>query len=448
MKKIILIPANTDFNRGDQALVWESVRVIQDVYEKQNIEIKLIISSKKAIEKGAVKQTQKFLKLQYIDSILKHPNRFFLKHAEEKINYGLAGYVKFGIVSVFDFLRSIFLLFPIAFLNKIGLLFYPKEAKKAYLYFKESDAVFVKGGGFIHSYGSSSDFYRLYYVLFLLLIAIRFKKKIYILPNSIGPLKNIFAKRLVLFILKRCSLITVRESISRNFVAQDLSLPVKSFLDFGYYLEEEKNFDSELYLKNKIPMDKPIVGLTLRPDRTLLQGGNSDKYKNYINSFVDLVCFLNKKDYHVCFFAHTLGPSANENDELAIKAVIKALPQYADFSFVLDSNLSCKETMMLYSHCKFFVGTRFHSVIFSQNMGVPTIAISYGGNKGEGIMRDLGLSDYVIKMSEVSGDSLINMFKKLEENQISYKKILEQLKLTKYQSRSELISLIRHKEAL
>ena len=32
MKKIIIVPGNTDLNRGDQALIWESVRLVKEVY--------------------------------------------------------------------------------------------------------------------------------------------------------------------------------------------------------------------------------------------------------------------------------------------------------------------------------------------------------------------------------------------------------------------------------
>ena len=34
MKKVLLLPNNTDLNRGDQALVWESIRLIEDIYNR------------------------------------------------------------------------------------------------------------------------------------------------------------------------------------------------------------------------------------------------------------------------------------------------------------------------------------------------------------------------------------------------------------------------------
>lgn len=35
MKKILILPTNLDLNRGDQALVWEAARLIEDVYGKE-----------------------------------------------------------------------------------------------------------------------------------------------------------------------------------------------------------------------------------------------------------------------------------------------------------------------------------------------------------------------------------------------------------------------------
>lgn len=443
MKKIILLPANTDFNRGDQALVWESVRVIQDVFKDEAYDIKLVLSSKREIEMNGIAQTQKKLNLGYIDSILKHPNRFFIKHAEQKVNYGKFGYFLFGIVAIFDFIKSLFLLVPVRVINQVGLLFYSDEAKKSFNAIKEADSVFVKGGGFLHSYGSPSDFYRLYYIVYLVLLSIRFKKKIFIFPNSIGPLKNKLASSLVKYTLKRCRFITVRESISYNFVKEKLGLPVGQFMDFGYHLKENKAFDPVQYMRKKVATTKPIVGITLRPDRTLTEGGKQNKYLRYIDSFVKLVKYLNNEGYYVCFFAHTLGPSANENDELAIRDVISSLDAKAEYSYIVDKTLSCEETMMLYSQCKFFIGTRFHSVIFAQNMGIPTIAISYGGNKGDGIMGDLKLNDFVIKMEDVSGDKIISIFNNLVSSQEKYREILRNHRSEVEKNRNQLITEIK-----
>ncbi|MGB9618803.1 MAG: hypothetical protein ACPL7K_00145, partial [Armatimonadota bacterium] len=63
----------------------------------------------------------------------------------------------------------------------------------------------------------------------------------------------------------------------------------------------------------------------------------------------------------------------------------------------------------------YLVGTRFHSVVFAQGLGIPSMAIAYGGNKANGIMGDMGLADYVVPIDKVTEEQLCNMFDSLIE---------------------------------
>ena len=65
-EKVILIPGNTDLNRGDQALVWESINIIKDVYDSPEIILM------KGDDHRQYAQTEK-LGYPMIDTILKHP---------------------------------------------------------------------------------------------------------------------------------------------------------------------------------------------------------------------------------------------------------------------------------------------------------------------------------------------------------------------------------------
>src|SRR5690606_12358492 len=76
----------------------------------------------------------------------------------------------------------------------------------------------------------------------------------------------------------------------------------------------------------------------------------------------------------------------------------------------INENLTCEVLKAVYSNFYFFVGTRFHSIIFSLTSIVPSIAIGYGGNKAKGIMGDFSLNEYVVQIHEVNTQQLINMF--------------------------------------
>jgi colanic acid/amylovoran biosynthesis protein len=430
MKKIILIPSNTDLNRGDQALVWESINVINDVCRYNHEETKILLVQSGSDNSEINLQTNQTRKQGYdfIVPLLKHPGR----HIKNKTSrYGLKIMILWGMQALIDLLTSSLLLVRIKWVNEIGKCFLDVKQVNALQKFKRADAIFVKGGGMIHSYDSITDIYTVYYLMFQIMVAIRYGKDVYILPNSIGPLKNKLVKLLVGRILKRCKLVTVRENISYKIVHDDLKIPAYRFYDLGFYLTPS-NKDWSFYLKDKgVPIkEKKCVVVTMRPYRFAGYENAERLYSNYIASIVNLVSNLVKRGYHVTFFAHTLGPSVHEDDRIALRNAISQLsePCRKDISYIEDESLTCEDVEKIYSYYNFMVGTRFHSVIFSLNVGVPAIAIAYGGNKSRGIMRDIGLEDFVLNIDELHDNSIIECFIALEKRKDEYLRKLENAK--------------------
>lgn len=443
MKNVILIPSNTDLNRGDQALVWESIRLIDDVYGKGEVCCKLMADLSDRDLDLQTNQTRK-LGLEFVDSLLKHPGRRFLNKTNDSNSYSKSTIVGWGIQATIDYLHTFLLLSKIHSLRKLGELFLSKNERATLAEIKKADAIFVKGGGFIHSYGALTDAYFVYFLTFHIRLATAYGKNVYMLPNSIGPLKNSIAKRIAIKALKNCKLVTVRESISQELLSS-IGVTSKSYPDLGFYLSPSET-DMGGYLKSHdVPLNQKKVIMTLRPYR--FQGHNNPEklYKEYINGFVILVNELVGQGYHVTFMAHTLGPSSHEDDRLAIKSVLEALTDEVRqlTSYIEDVNLTCKDVEKIYSYYDYMVGTRFHSVIFSLNVGVPSIAIAYGGNKGKGIMKVLGNDDFSIDMDKVRNDELVKVFKKLESQKNNYLMNLSEKRNIINEQRNVLIGEIR-----
>ena len=291
---------------------------------------------------------------------------------------------------------------------------------------RKADAVFVKGGGFLHSYGSITDAYLMYYLTYHIRLALALGKRVIILPNSIGPLKNRIAKNIVLKCLQECALVTVRENISKKCL-EDLGIESAYFPDLGFYLRPVEQEMSSYLKKHGVPIDTKKVVITLRPYRFNGSSNHHELYKNYLFGVKNLVDYLVNYGYHVTFMAHTLGPSAHENDSVAITEVLSLLrgKTLSAVTFIEDYNLNCRDIEKIYSYYDYMVGTRFHSVIFSLNMYVPSIAISYGGNKGNGVMKDLENNEFSVDMDKIHANTLIEMFRNLE---IQKKEYIENLK--------------------
>jgi colanic acid/amylovoran biosynthesis protein len=421
MKEIIIIPGCTDLNRGDQALVWETAELIRAVNPECNFTVLESGTNPDDIELQS-RQTR-VLGYTILPKVLRHPSRISNTKTKKSIKYTKLDYLLWGFQSIIDLIYTSALLSRFSVINNFGKLFLSASQIESLKRFQEANLIAVKGGGFIHAYGRVSDFYTMYFSLYHILLAHRFQKDVIVFPNSIGPVKGYFTRKLVKYVLRNCKLITAREQVSLNYLSEDLKIKAKLYPDLGFYLKNTASGGLSYLIDKGVPIGaKKTVGITLRPYRFPNSEDPEQRYKEYIaeiNAFVKLAV---ENDYHPIFFAHTLGPGSHEDDRLAIIDVRKTLNQNLldQTTYIEDFNLNCIDVMDLYSHLDFMVGTRFHSVIFALNVNVPSIAIAYGGNKSFGIMNDMKLPEFVYPIEKFSGQTLFNLMESGIENKADY----------------------------
>ena len=214
-KQILIVPSNTDLNRGDQSLTWESINIAKELYPDGKIFLY------KSVEKYAdgVNVNEQTIRLghSFLTRLLSHPKR---SDSKREVRYSRIRVFKWGLRGFSDLIRTSLLLFPSKVVNKCAYYLLSNEQKKTYDKFLNLDCIIVKGGGFLHSYGGLFDPYIMYFQLFDVLLANRLNKRIIILPNSIGPLKNSIASKVVLYSLSKCNFVFTREGVSHNFLTE------------------------------------------------------------------------------------------------------------------------------------------------------------------------------------------------------------------------------------
>jgi colanic acid/amylovoran biosynthesis protein len=403
--KAIIVPSITDLNKGDQALVWESHRLIKDtnMYD----EIYILNSGDTGEEKNMLSRQSKLQGFMFAENILGHPRRGIHKDTEyiEDSTMALARQV---IHAGIDFIKTSVL---VSICNHLSLvkLFYPGRVFETVKLFARVDTVFVKGGGFIHAHGEMKAPYYMWYSLFYMRLAKALGKKVVVLPNSYGPFKGILVKNQVRKVLSQLDLVYAREHVSARKLGQLLNKNIPVEMDLGFFLRGS-NQDEAVKILNKYdlsPGDK-LVGMTLRPWRFPGKSNPGELYTRYLDSMEALSKHLLNSGYKIVLCNQSLGPNAHENDCFAIKDLLARVnhPRVV----WINEDLTCEVLKVLYANFYFFIGTRFHSIIFSLTSLVPSIAIGYGGNKAKGIMSDLGLDQYIIQIEDIEPVSLINMF--------------------------------------
>lgn len=436
--KVLIVPGNTDLNRGDQALTWESIEIAKSVFGKP--EIYLYKANEENSNQSKINYQTSALGHKFLSRILLHPRR---NQKNNVVKFTKLHLLKWGIRALLDTFLTLMLLSKFRLFNQISLTFLNKEQKETYFKYKELTAVFVKGGGFLHSYGKITDAYVMYFQLFDALLANRLGIKVYILPNSIGPLKNGLAKRIVTHVLKNASLVYVRESESQKFLK---SIGIDSILspDLGFYLKPS-DIDFKTYLLERgVPIGtKKNIAITLRPYR--FDGSNHPEalYNNYVVQFENIINSLLSKNFSVSLIAHTLGPSAHENDSIPLLEIYKKFEDSKDVLYLYDKNLTSKDVEKIYSYYDLVIGTRFHSVIFALNVNTPSIAIAYGGNKAVGIMNDLDLAQYVVPIENPDARRILELVTSVFENSSEIEKKIEAYRKVLFLERNKILNTIK-----
>ena len=436
-KTILILPGCDDKNRGDQALIWESVRVAKDSG---------LIGRYYMLTDDTSSTQSKKEGIYNVSPILPHPSSHY-KNVHDNRRYSIFIKVLWGFAALTDFIRFAPLQYPI--IRCFFRLFLSRKQRKTLDVFKKADAAVVKGGGFLHNSNGLVEIYKIYYFLYHINLALAFGIPVYVMPNSFGSFEGKITRKMVEKTLKKCKIVYSRESISQKILKKQCNINSILSMDLGAYLLKDEKMDGYKYLKNRgIPIDdKKCISITVRPYRFPDNNNPDVAYSLYKDSVVELIKHLINNNYFPVLIEHVYSNNFNECDYKCIEEIVIQLNSdkvsNKDYSFIIDRKLNCRQLKELYSYFYCIIGTRFHSVIFSIFENVPAIAITYGGNKGQGIMNDLGLSEYAIPIDKVNDTILISTFNKLCKQYDNIIEILEDRKLDSLKQRDKIVKMLK-----
>jgi colanic acid/amylovoran biosynthesis protein len=419
MSSAIIIPEMTDLNRGDQALIWEAIRLLR---ESEIISSIALLEEPRA-GKGANPQIVQSRKRaeEVLEVILKHPARGTQSTAE--IQPGLQRRIFMGARGGYDWFRMRRLLQNVEERKWRhvwkGLSGSERRTIEAFV---EAQAIIVKGGGAFHAYSSSAYWeYYLWYNSFHIFLALALNKRVVVLPNSFGPFPGRRIRRVVRNAFSRVEWLAARESISAEVLGKVLGRNVAVKTDLGFFLRPRYSSRVDAILREWRGTD--VVTVTVRPWRF---PGNRDPegaYLRYIRSIAEVIDWARSEGLRPVVVPHCLGPGAHEDDRKAI-GHLSSLMGEESLEVANTEGMDCEEVAALYGAAIITVGTRFHSVVFSLAQGTPSLAIGYGGNKAKGILADLGLAQWYLPIEKAEGRKVVGMTQDLLASKIRVRRTL------------------------
>ena len=210
------------------------------------------------------------------------------------------------------------------------------------------DVVISGGGSLLQDVTSLRS---LFYYLFIIFIGVLCCKKVIIFAQGIGPINNKIARAIAKNILKRVSLVTVRDERSKNLLAQ---------WGINSVLVDDPVWGINL----KTPAPRNKVGIQLRDWKYM----NDDFFLNLVRKIADdfsdkeicIYSFQDKQDKDICLrFENYLHL---ENPQVKTKI-------FYDMS-VNDITESMRDL-------EYLIAMRYHAVMIGIKYGIKTLAINY-----------------------------------------------------------------------
>lgn len=277
--------------------------------------------------------------------------------------------------------------------------------------FCEADfAVFVPGGYFIAPHLAHTYWFR---HVAAVLAARWLGLPIHFYACTIGPFHGSYNRWLAQLALNHSHLIYVREQSSYEAVGR-IAPRARCQLaaDAGFLLpscssERVAILRTELLISDQ----RQKIGISVR-DYQFPGHPNPDEQRNtYLDAIARTVEHIVGLGMSVYFVPQVL---ADEVNDLSVSREVMSLIQTSGHVYLIERDLDPRELKGLYSCFDSFIGVRMHANIFALSSGVPTVAIAYEP-KTEGIMQQLGLSDFSVNIRRLDAPTLIDLFNHLSE---------------------------------
>lgn len=213
---------------------------------------------------------------------------------------------------------------------------------------RNSDVLISGGGSLLQDATSLKS---LVYYLFVISMALFFKKKVIIFAQGIGPIKNIFGRLWAQYVLKKAAYVTVRDEKSLFRVR-------------GWGAKADLVNDPVWNIALKQPLQLDRVGVQLRSWRTL-----SGKYLFFLARQIALN--FSDKEIFIYSFQDALDLEVCKRFEANLKL---ANPK---IKTAIINGASIDEVVQSFSNLEYMIGMRYHACLLALKYGIKTFALSY-----------------------------------------------------------------------
>ncbi|WP_195429096.1 polysaccharide pyruvyl transferase family protein [Clostridium sp. D46t1_190503_E9] len=245
---------------------------------------------------------------------------------------------------------------------------------------KESDIILdiSEGDSFSDIYGAK----RFIQHSLVKLTAINLKKKLVIMPQTLGPFKSLWVKKVARNILNKADIVFVRDEISKKVALEELKVnrEIKFIPDMAFYMKPDKNTSIDKFVESK-----ESIKIGLNVSALLYNSGYNGNnmfnlkvdYKHLIDSLIEKLSKIPNTE--IILIPHVMVKDIEVEDDFRVcKKMAEELNSKLKINIkTIDKYYREDEIKAIISGCDYFIGSRMHACIGAISSCVPTSPIAY-----------------------------------------------------------------------
>lgn len=234
--------------------------------------------------------------------------------------------------------------------------------------------------------------------------------------QALGSFKNPVNKWAAKTYLPKMAAIVSRGAVTHEYLMGLGLKNVTEGADYAFLLDvtkedamlAEQKFDTKFFSgKTKVVGISPSVVMRKKVDAA---GGS------YVREMVEFIEYVtNKKGYKVALIPHSVrtGTDKTHNNDLPLcQEIYNKLADRKNVLF-LDQEMGSQELRYVIGKCDVFVASRFHAMISSLAMKVPTLVIGWS-HKYKEVLDMFGLAEWAFGQDKLSREYLQERFDSLD----------------------------------